>query len=189
MNKKVISLILATLVSSTLLVSCGKAKTPDTNSNTQDSSVSEQNEKPKSPDAKGEDSSIIGENNKPTVEVKQIATVADFKDKDKQSIEKILGKATKEENTVSTYEKDNYTFEITYIDSKCGKIKILPKTTMKYPADGTNILKLLGINAKESDEISPAGLKWNNKFDTSKIEVVSNNEPDGKISYVEITLK
>ena len=186
MNKKVISLILATLVSSTLLLSCGKSKTSDDTN--QETNVSEQDKKPNTPGDSGENSSIFGENNKPTVEVKPIATVADFKDKDKDSIENILGKSIKEDGNVSTYEKDNYTFEITYFDSKCGKIKISPKFTMKYPADGTNILKLISINAKEADEISPSGLIFNNKFETYKIEVVSNNQSDGEITYAEITL-
>jgi len=44
----------------------------------------------------------------------------------------------------------------------------------------------VGINAGESDTLSPVGIEWNNKFDTFKINVVSNNEPDGKISYATI---
>lgn len=50
-------------------------------------------------------SKIVGENNKPTVEVKQIASLTDFKDKDKSEIEKLLGKAISEENDKATYEK------------------------------------------------------------------------------------
>lgn len=49
---------------------------------------------------------------------------------------------------------------------------------MKFPADGANLLKVLGIAAEKSGKLSPAGLEWNDKFDT----VASNNEPDGKIN-------
>jgi len=74
------------------------------------------------------------------------------------------------------------------LNSKCNEIKIIPKIDMKYPADGTNILKLVGINAGNADITSPAGLEWNNKFDTFKINVVSNNEVEGKINYAKIIL-
>lgn len=187
MKKKIISLLLITVLTSATLISCGKTNTDgaDTTPNKETTEQSEQN--PQAPND-SQNSSIIGENNAPTVEVNQIATIADFKDKDSSSIEKLLGKPVSKEDIKSTYKKDGYSFEITYFDSKCGQIKITPDTEMKFPADATNILKLVGISAGDSDEISPAGLIWNNKFDTYKISVVSNNLPDGKISYVEIIL-
>ncbi len=184
MKKKIISLLLVTIIGTTALIGCGKTETPKNSTN--ETPVTEQQSSPS--DNKEKDSSIVGENNKPTVEVNQIATISDFKDKDKTEIEKLLGKPVSEEDTKSVYEKDNYTFEITYLNSKCNEIKIIPKADMKYPADGTNILKLVGINTTEADTTSPAGLEWNNKFDTFKINVVSNNQPDGKISYATIIL-
>lgn len=196
MKKKFISLFLVTVISSTALISCGKTNS-SANSNsesatTEQSSATSESEESSTTTATDQssqnNSKIIGENNKPTVEVKSIASIADFKDKDKNEIEKLLGKAISEEDNKAVYEKDNYNFEITYVNSKCNEIKITPKVEMKYPADGMNILKLMNIDAGESDSISPAGLEWNNKFDTFKINVVSNNEPDGKISYVNIIL-
>lgn len=187
MKKKIISLLLIAAVSSTALMSCGKTKDSANLNNentTEQSSTASTTEQPPQSNSK-----IVGENNKPTVEVKQIASLTDFKDKDKSEIEKLLGKAISEDDDKATYEKDDYSFEIKYKDSKCNEIKIIPKSEMKFPADGTNILKLVGINADDSDStISPAGLEWNNKFDTFKINVVSNNEPNGKISYVTIIL-
>jgi len=183
MKKKIISLLLITIISSTALISCGKAKTPE--GTTAQPPTTEQIS---STDSSNENPNIVGENNKPTVDVKQLGTISDFKDKDKTEIEKLLGKPVSEENIKSVYEKDNYTFEVTYLNSKCNEIKIIPKAEMKYPADATNLLKLVGINASESDTLSPAGIEWNNKFDTFKINVVSNNEPDGKISYATIIL-
>ena len=183
MKKKIISLLLVTIISSTSLISCGKTKTPESLS--EKSSTTEQI----SPaDSNSSDSNIVGESNKPTVVVNQIATISDFKDKDKTGIQKILGKPISEDSIKSVYEKDNYTFEITYLNLKCNEIKIIPKIDMKYPADGTNILKLVGINAGNADITSPAGLEWNNKFDTFKINVVSNNEVEGKINYAKIIL-
>lgn len=183
MKKKIISLLLVAAISSTALISCGKTKTIE-DSNTQKPETEQTS--PSSADSSNKDSNIVGENNKPTVEVKQIGTISDFKDKDKTAIEKLLGKAISEEDTKSVYEKDNYTFEVTYSNSKCNKLKIIPKIEMKFPADATNLLKLVGIDAGQSDKLSPAGLEWNNKFDTSKITVVSNSEPDGKINFAEI---
>lgn len=189
MNKKIISLLLiSTIVSSTVLISCGKTNTSNKTTN-QETTVTEEN-KENTNVANGESnsSSIIGENNAPTVEVKQLFTVSDFKDKDEKAIETLLGKPKEKNGDTYTYQKDNYTFDITYFNSKCGKIKIDPEAEMKYPADGTNILKVLGINAGDADHISPAKLEWDNKFDTYKISVISNNEPDGKLEYVEIIL-
>lgn len=189
MNKKIISLLLiSTIVSSTVLISCGKTNTSNETTN-QETTVTEENkENTNVADEESNSSSIIGENNAPTVEVKQLLTIADFKDKDEKAIETLLGKPKEKNGDTYTYQKDNYTFEITYFNSKCGKIKINPDSEMKYPADGTNILKLIGINAGDADYISPAKLEWDNKFDTYKISVISNNEPAGKIEYVEIIL-
>ena len=187
MKKKFISLLLVAAISSTALISCGKTGS-STNSSEENTAIEQSSTTSETEQPSQSSSKIIGENNKPTVEVKPIASIADFKDKDKNEIEKLLGKAISEDENKATYEKDNYSFEITYLNSKCNEIKITPKIEMKYPADGINILKLMDINAGESDSISPAGLEWNNKFDTFKINVVSNNEPDGKISYVEIIL-
>ena len=182
MKKKIISLLLIGILSSTALISCGKTKT------TEDSNPQVSTTEQSSPaDSSDKDSSIVGDN-KPTVEVTQIATISDFKDKDKAAIETLLGKPVSDEETKSVYEKDNYTFEVTYSDSKCKQFKIIPKSEMKYPADGANVLKLIGIDAGQSDKISPAGLEWNNKFDVFKVNVVSNNEPDGKIAFAEIIL-
>lgn len=182
MKKKIISLLLVTMISSVSLISCGKTETAE-NPNTQTNTT----EQTSTSDSTTNNSSIVGENNKPTIEVTQIASVSDFKDKDKTEIEKFLGKPINEEDSKTVYEKDNYTFEITYLNSKCNEIKIIPKIEMKYPADGTNILKLVGINAGDADTISPGGLEWNNRFDTFKINVISDNELDGKISYATIT--
>ena len=188
MKKKIISLLLVAMVSSTALISCGKTETIQ-DSNTETSTTEKSTtEETSSVDSSTKNSKIVGENNKPTVKVNQIATISDFKDKDKDAIKKLLGKPLSEDDTKSIYEKDTYTFEVTYSDSKCKQFKIIPKSEMKYPADGANILKLIGIDAGDSDKISPAGLEWNNKFDVFKINVVSNNEPDGKIVFAEIIL-
>lgn len=183
MKKKIISLLLVTIISSVTLISCGKTETTE-NSNTPTATTEQTSTSESTPN----NSSIVGENNKPTIEVKQITAIPNIKDKTQTEIEKLFGKAVNEKDNTLIYEKDDYTFEITYLNSKCNEIKIIPKTEMKYPADGTNILKLVGINAGDADTTSPGGLEWNNKFDTSKINVVSNNELDGKISYVTIIL-
>lgn len=189
MNKKIISLLLiSTIVGSTVLISCGETNTSDETTN-QETTVTEENkENANVADGESNNSSIIDENNASNVEVKQLFTIADFKDKDEKAIETLLGKPKEKNGDTYTYQKDNYTFEITYFNSKCGKIKIDPEYEMKYPDNGTNILKVLGINAGNSDYISPAKLEWYNKFDTYKISVISNNEPDGKLEYAEIIL-
>jgi hypothetical protein len=185
MKKKIISLLLITAITSTALISCGKKENTETT--TDQKPTTEQASSPAEDSTSNtKDSKIIGEKNNPTVEVKQIGTIADFKNKDKAEIEKLLGSPSSQDESKAVYEKDNYTFEITYSNSKCNKIKIIPKAEMKFPADGANLLKLLGINAGESDKLSPAGLEWNDKFETSKITVASNNEPDGKITFAEI---
>lgn len=189
MNKKIISLLLiATVVTSTTLISCGKANSTNETTNQGTTTTEENKENANLANGENNNSSVIGESNAPTVEVKQLFTISDFKDKDEKSIETLLGKPKEKNGDTYIYEKDNYTFEITYFNSKCGKIKIDPKVDMKYPADGTNILKVIGINAGEADKVTPAGFEWNNKFDTYKISVVSNNEPDGKLEYAEIVL-
>jgi hypothetical protein len=186
MKKKIISLLLMAAISSTALISCGNTKTTEA-SNDQKPETEQASSPSSSPnDSSNKDSNIVGENNKPTVEVAKIATISDFKDKDKTAVETLLGKATSEDDTKTVYEKENYTFEVTYSDSKCKTLKIIPKSEMKFPADATNILKLVGIDADQSDKLTPAGLEWNNKFDVLKVTVVSNNEPEGKIKFAEI---
>lgn len=185
MKKKIISLLLITAITSTALISCGKKENTEAPAN-QKPATEQASQSTERSDSNGKDSNIVGENNKPTVEVKPIGTIADFKNKDKNQIKKFLGKPVNEEDNKAVYEKDNYTFEITFSNSKCNKIKIIPKTEMKFPADGANLLKVFGIDAGQSDKLSPAGVEWNNKFDTAKITVASNNEPDGKITFAEI---
>lgn len=188
MKKKIISLLLVAAISSTALISCGNTKTTEA-SNDQKTETEQTSSTPNdssNKESSNKDSNIVGENNKPTVEVNKIATISDFKDKDKTAIETLLGKAVSEDDTKTVYEKENYTFEVTYSDSKCKALKIIPKSEMKFPADAANILKLVGIDASQSDKLTPAGLEWNNKFDVSKVTVVSNNEPDGKIKFAEI---
>lgn len=185
MKKKIISLLLITAITSTALISCGKKQNTETNASK--TPTTEQASSPSEDSASSnKETNIVGEKNIPTVEVKQIGTVADFKNKDKSEIEKLLGSPISQDESKSVYEKENYNFEINYSNSGCSKIKIIPKNEMKFPADGANLLKVLGINAGQSDKLSPAGLEWNDKFDTSKITVASNNEPDGKITFAEI---
>ena len=181
MKKKIISLLLVAAISSTALISCGNTKTTEAS---KDQKTETEQTSPSPKDSSDKDSNIVGENNKPTVEVNKIATISDFKDK--AAVEKLLGKAVSEDDTKAVYEKENYTFEVTYSDSKCKTLKIIPKSEMKFPADATNILKLVGIDADQSDKLTPAGLEWNNKFDVLKVTVVSNNEPEGKIKFAEI---
>ena len=187
MKKKIISLLLITAITSTALISCGKKENAETTANQTPTTEQASSPSPSEDSASSnKDSNIVGEKNKPTVEVKQIGTIADFKNKDKTEIEKLLGSPITQDESKSTYEKENYTFEVTYSNSGCSKIKIIPKAEMKFPADGASLLKVLGIDAGQSDKLSPAGLEWNDKFDTSKITVASNNEPDGKVSFAEI---
>lgn len=183
MKKKIISLLLVATLSSSALISCGKTE-PSGNTNKEATPT----EQTSSKSSTSENSNITGDNNKPTIEVKAIAKISDFKDKSKDDIEKLLGSSVNQADTKSTYEKDNFTLEITYLNSKCNEIKIIPKIEMKYPADGSNILNIVGISAGEADNISPAGLEWNDKYDTFKINVVSNNQLEGKISYANIIL-
>ena len=183
MKKKIISLLLVVAISSTALISCGKTKTTEV-SNDQKSTTEQASSPSEDSASSNKDTNIVGENNKPTSDVYKLASISDFKDK--TSVEKLLGKAVSEDDTKDVYEKDNYTFEVTYSDSKCKTLKIIPKAEMKFPADASNLLKLVGIDAGQSDKLTPAGLEWNNKFDVSKVTVVSNNEPDGKITFAEI---
>ena len=185
MKKKIISLLLIAAISSTALISCGNTKTTEASKDQKTETEQASSPSPSSPnDSSNKDSNIVGENNKSTVEVNKIATISDFKDK--TAVETLLGKAVSEDDTKTVYEKENYTFEVTYSDSKCKTLKIIPKSEMKFPADAANILKLVGIDANQSDKLTPAGLEWNDKFDVLKVTVASNNEPDGKIKFAEI---
>lgn len=204
MNKKILSLILVAMVSSTALISCGTKAGKDTSStkSTESTESTESNQQTPSGDPaasptggnsassenKSNNSSVLGENSAPTVEVTQVATVADFKDKDATAIQAVLGDPVSQNGNTSTYEKDNYTFEVTYYDSICGQVKITPKTEMKYPADANNVLKVLGINAVDSDSVSPSEFSWDNKFDTYKISVLPNASAGDKLGYVQVIL-
>ncbi|SFD41461.1 hypothetical protein [Clostridium uliginosum] len=176
MKKKLITLLLVVVVSATALISCGGTKKDVTNTTTEQSQTT--TETPATTDA----------SNTPTVEVKQVVTIADLKEKNEEAIKTLLGEPKSTDNNKSIYEKDNYNFEITYIDSKSGIVKITPSVDMKYPNDGINILHVLGINAETPDVTAPIGLIWNNKFDTYKIIVASDDKVENKLSYVQIIL-
>lgn len=186
MKKKVITLLLVAILSATTLISCGgnKQNANNTNSTTEQTQV---NGEEKEPEPVPEPATP-GDVETPTVEVKKVVSISDLKEKDSKAISKLLGAPKTTEDNKSTYQKDNYTFEITYVDSKSAIIKITPVKTMRYPNDGINILNVLGINADTPDVTAPIGLIWNNKFDTFKITVASDAKVENKLSYVEIIL-
>ena len=175
MNKKIISLLIG-IVSSTALISCGQSNSASTASS---SSASTEEDKPVQNSRVSED---------PTVDVNSVASISDFKDKNADQIKSLLGDPISQNNNVSTYKKDGYSFEITYYDSVCGQIKIIPETEMKFPADATISLKVVGITAGDSDEFTPAGLVWNNQYDTYCIKAVSDPSTANKLAYVQIIL-
>ncbi|MGN0145211.1 MAG: lipoprotein [Clostridium sp.] len=182
MSKKILSLLFAALISSTLITACGNSSA-DTDSKSKDSDVqSTQN----SDDSQPAQSSTIFDT--PTVEVKKVVSIEDLKGKDSHSVASVLGTPVNEENNISTYKKDGYTFDITYYDSICGQIKITPDAEMKYPADATNSLKVLGITAGDADTISPVNFVWNNKFNTYKISVIPDNTVENKLAYINVIL-
>ncbi|MBW6410145.1 hypothetical protein [Clostridium weizhouense] len=185
MKKKIITLLLVGILSTTTLISCGGNKQNDnTNSTTEQTQI---NGEEKEPEAVPEPATP-GDVETPTVEVKKVVTLSDLKEKDQKAINKLLGEPKNTEDNKSTYQKDNYTFEITYVDSKSAIIKITPIKTMRYPNDGINILNVLGINADTPDVTAPIGLVWNNKFNTFRITVASDAKVENKLSYVEIIL-
>lgn len=178
MNKKILSIIAAVMVSSTLITACGNSADTDTSTDTNSSSLTESSTEASSNTEvtnPAQSSAII---DSPTVEVKKIASINDFKGKDPNAVAAILGNPTSENGNVSTYEKDGYTFDITYFDSVCGQIKITPQSDMKYPADATNSLKVLDITAGDADTLSPSNMIWSNQFNTYSI-TVTPSETDG----------
>ncbi|AOR23334.1 hypothetical protein [Clostridium taeniosporum] len=178
MKKNIIKLSVISLLCIMTLISCGKPNTNNTDNNNTTEQTQNENTTP----------TIPGNVEPSTVEVKKVVSIDNLKDKDEATIKKVLGEPkSKEENKV-TYEKDDYTFEITYVDSKSAIIKIIPTKEMKYPNDGINILNVLGINAQTPDVTAPIGLVWNNKFNTYKITVASDASVENKLSYVEIIL-
>lgn len=182
MKKNIIKLSLISILCIITLMSCGKPKTSNTDT-TNDTATTEQTE-----NGNNNSSNIPGNVESSTAEVKKVVSIDDLKDKDEQAIQKVLGAPKGTEDNKSTYEKDGYTFEIIYVDSKSAIIKIIPLNEMKYPNDGINILNVLGISAQTPDVTAPIGLVWNNKFNTYKITVASDASVENKLSYVEIIL-
>jgi len=107
MNKKILSLTLAAIASSTLITACGNSASTPKNETANSSTESSSNTEVTNP---VQSSSII---DSPTTEVTKIASVDDFKGKDSKAVESILGKPSSENNNVYTYKKDGYTFDIT----------------------------------------------------------------------------
>ncbi|WP_294406179.1 lipoprotein [uncultured Clostridium sp.] len=174
MNKKIICLLSASVIAGTLISGCGNSSSGQ---NSADSSSSSAQTASASTEVSNpaQSSAII---DSPTVDVTKVVTVDDLKGKDSKAVSSVLGDPVSEDSNVSTYKKDNYTFEVTYYNSVCGQVKITPETEMKYPADATNSLKIIGITAGDADSLSPSNLTWNNQFNTYSI-VVSPSETDG----------
>ncbi len=190
MNKKVLSIIAAIMVSSTLFTACGNSADKNTNTSTDSnsgSSIESSTETSSNTEVTNpaQSSAII---DSPTVEVKKTASVDDFKGKDANAVSAILGNPTSENGNVSTYEKDGYTFDITYFDSVCGQIKITPESDMKYPADATNSLKVLDITAGDADTLSPSNMIWSNQFDTYSITVTPSESDGTKLGSINVIL-
>ncbi|MDR5587890.1 MULTISPECIES: hypothetical protein [Clostridium] len=178
MKKKFIKLSVISLLCIITLVSCGKPN--NTNNDTNNTTEQTQNE--------NANSTLPGNVESSTAEVKKVVSIDDLKDKDQNAIKKVLGNPKSTDGDKVTYEKDDYTFEITYVDSKSAIIKIIPIKELKYPNDGINILNVLGISAQTPDVTAPIGLVWNNKFNTYKITVASDASVENKLSYIEIIL-
>lgn len=188
MNKKILSIIAAVMVSSTLITACGNSADTDTSTDTNSSSLTESSTEASSNTEvtnPAQSSAII---DSPTVEVKKIASINDFKGKDPNAVAAILGNPTSENGNVSTYEKDGYTFDITYFDSVCGQIKITPQSDMKYPADATNSLKVLDITAGDADTLSPSNMIWSNQFNTYSITVTPSETDGTKLGNINVIL-
>lgn len=127
--------------------------------------------------------------NKPTIVIDSICTVSEIKDKKQSQISKILGNAIDSNNNTYTYKKGDYKFEATFYENTLGRVKIIPQNKLVYPYDGANILNVLGINnASQPDIISPSALVWENKFDTYKISVVSDEKDGTKVGYAVVIL-
>lgn len=200
MKKSILSLLVIGALISGSLISCGQQETPSSpdnsnavtedSSNTNENNESQNNQAQNTPEdtsnSNDENPALIGENNKPTVNIAKIGDISDFKEKDEKAIKSLLGNPENKNDSVYTYVKDNYTFEVTYVDSKCGKIKITPKSDLKYPADAANVLHLFGINAGQPDNMTPSSFSWNDKFDTYLITVTSDDAVVDKIKNIEI---
>ena len=182
MNKKILSLLFAALVRSTLITACGNSSASK-DSNTKDSNV--QSTQNSDEDKPAQSSTII---DTPTTEVTKVVSIDDLKGKNAEAVASVLGTPISEENNVSTYKKDGYTFDITYFDTICGVVKITPDKEMKYPADATNSLKVLGITASDADTISPVNLVWDNKFNTYKISIIPDDKVENKLAYINVIL-
>ena len=183
MNKKLLCLLCATVMSCTLISACGNSSSngnTESNSPSQETSESSSNTEVSNP---AQSSAII---DTPTVDVVKVITVDDLKGKDSKAISSVLGNPISENTNISTYEKDNYTFDVTYFNSVCGQVKITPKTEMKYPADATNSLKVLGITAGDADSISPLNLTWNNQFNTYSITVTPSETDGSKLGNINV---
>ena len=174
MNKKIICLLSASVIAGTLILGCGNSSSGQNSSDS--SSSSAQTASANTEASNPAQSSAIMDS--PTVDVTKIVTVDDLKGKDSKAVSSVLGDPVSENSNISIYKKDNYTFEVTYYNSVCGQVKIIPETEMKYPADATNSLNIIGITAGDADNISPSNLTWNNQFNTYSI-VVSPSETDG----------
>ncbi|MDK2829729.1 MAG: hypothetical protein PWP67_2551 [Clostridium butyricum] len=59
---------------------------------------------------------------------------------------------------------------------------------MKYPADATNSLKILGITAGDADVLSPANLAWTNQFNTYSISVIPSETDGNKLGSINVIL-
>lgn len=197
MKKSILSLLVIGALISGSLLSCGQQKTPSSsegnNTVTEDNNANEntennqnQNTPADTSDSNDKNPALVGENNKPTVNIAKIGNVSDFKEKDEKSIKSLLGNPENKNNSVYTYVKDDYTFEVTYTDSKCGKIKVTPKKDLKYPADAANVLHLFGIDAGQPDNMTPSSFSWKNQFDTYLITVNSDDAVVDKIKNIEI---
>ncbi|MBN1041640.1 hypothetical protein DVW07_06110 [Clostridium botulinum] len=180
MKKNIIKLSVISLLCIMTLVSCGKPKTTNNDANNTTEQTQTENE--------NAGSTLPGNVESSTAEVKKVISIDDLKDKDQNAVKKLLGNPKSTDGDKVTYEKDDYTFEITYVDSKSAIIKIIPIKEMKYPNDGINILNVLGISAQTPDVTAPIGLVWNNKFNTYKITVASDASVENKLSYIEIIL-
>ncbi|WP_294376181.1 lipoprotein [uncultured Clostridium sp.] len=180
MKKKLLCLICASFISATL-ISCGHASNENVPSgsveNTENSSTQGENSE------KAQSSAIL---DSPTADISKIVSVDELKEKDSASIASVLGNPTEQQGNDSTYEKDDYIFDVTYYDGVCGQVKITPKTTLEYPADATNSLKVLGITAGDADSLSPSHFIWNNQFDTYSITVLPDDTTGKNIKDITV---
>lgn len=183
MKKKILCILCSAIISSTFISACGTSssnQSAESGSSSQETSSQSSSTEVSEP---AQSSAII---DSPTVDVVKVVTVDDLKGKDSKSVSSVLGDPVSESNNISTYEKDNYTFDVTYFNSVCGQVKITPKTEMKYPADATNSLKVLGITAGDADNLSPVNLTWNNQFNTYSITVTPSETDGSKLGNINV---